>query len=120
MRSWGRPSSPTAHIAFCTLIEVLRPQILIMLPPAHPWASARPADLTRDAWQETRRRPRPQGPGASRSGLLRLAPGPRLFLQHDRNSVADRIGEAGCFRDQLLFLGVVSERDFLAGADQQL
>jgi len=30
MRSCASPSSPTAHIAFCTLDEVLRPQILIM------------------------------------------------------------------------------------------
>src|SRR5690606_5666928 len=28
MRSCGRPSSPTAHITFCTLDDVLRPQIL--------------------------------------------------------------------------------------------
>src|SRR5262245_33701934 len=53
-------------------------------------------------------------------GLLRLAPGPRLLLQHDRNAVADRIGEAGLFRDQLLFLRVISERHPLPRADQQL
>src|SRR5262245_43928424 len=33
MRSCGSSSSPTAHITFCTLTEVLRPQILIMAPP---------------------------------------------------------------------------------------
>src|SRR3954468_5672980 len=32
---------------------------------------------------------------------------PRLFGQHDRNAVADRIGELGGTRDQLLLLAVV-------------
>src|SRR6185437_13345496 len=34
MRSCGRPSSPTAHITFCTLIELRRPQTFSM--PATP------------------------------------------------------------------------------------
>src|SRR5437588_10749623 len=34
----------------------------------------------------------------------------RLFRQHDRNAVADRIGELGGARDQLLLLAVVFER----------
>src|SRR6516225_11236518 len=33
IRSCGSSSSPTAHITFCTFTEVLRPQILIMVPP---------------------------------------------------------------------------------------
>src|SRR3954468_246492 len=33
-----------------------------------------------------------------------------LFGQHDRNAVADRIGELGGARDQLLLLAVVLER----------
>src|SRR5262249_49811938 len=34
MRSCGSSSSPTAHITFCTLTEVFRPQILIMALPS--------------------------------------------------------------------------------------
>src|SRR5262249_30501663 len=33
MRSCASSSSPTAHITFCTLTEVFRPQTLIMAPP---------------------------------------------------------------------------------------
>ena len=33
MRYCGSSSSPTAHITFCTLTEVFRPQILIMALP---------------------------------------------------------------------------------------
>src|SRR5215470_8545931 len=36
MRSCGSSSSPTAHITFCTLTEVFRPQILIMALPSLP------------------------------------------------------------------------------------
>src|SRR6266481_9676715 len=36
MRSCGSSSSPTAHITFCTLTEVFRPQILIMAFPSLP------------------------------------------------------------------------------------
>src|SRR2546423_15524517 len=39
--------------------------------------------------------------------LIQLA---RLFGQHDRNAVADRIGELGGARDQLLLLAVIFER----------
>src|SRR3954471_15285785 len=35
---------------------------------------------------------------------------PRLFGQHDRNAVADRIRELGGARDQLLLLAVVFKR----------
>ena len=38
--------------------------------------------------------------------------------QHDRNAVADRIGELGRARDQLLLGGVVFERALGHGADQ--
>src|ERR1044071_5940119 len=33
----------------------------------------------------------------------------RLFGQHDRDAVADRVGELGGARDQLLLLGVIFE-----------
>src|SRR5262245_55169999 len=135
MRSWARPSSPTAQIAFCTLIEVLRPQILIMRPPAHPLSrhssevglsTGENRTLIPDTRAGAEHDPEKWIPvfgkdSCSRnSGLLRLAPGARLFLQHDRNSVADRIGEAGLFGDQLLLDGVVGERDPLLRADQEL
>src|SRR5438270_13478316 len=43
---------------------------------------------------------------------------PRLFGQHDRNAVADRIGELGGARDQLLLLAVVFERALGERADE--
>src|SRR3954452_23680275 len=43
---------------------------------------------------------------------------PRLFGQHDRNAVADRIGELGGARDQLLLLAVVFKRALGERADQ--
>src|SRR5262245_56645189 len=36
----------------------------------------------------------------------------RFFRQHDRNAIADRIGELGLARDQLLLIGVVFKRSF--------
>src|SRR5262245_64101402 len=86
MRSCGSSSSPIAHITFCTLTEVLRPQILIIRPPL---------------WM--------------RSRSIQAA----CFLgQHDRNAVADGIGELCGARDQLLLLGVVFERALGQRADQ--
>src|SRR5215218_11066339 len=43
---------------------------------------------------------------------------PRLFRQHDRDAVADRVGELGGTRDQLLLLGVVFKRALGQRADQ--
>src|SRR6516165_7855983 len=42
----------------------------------------------------------------------------RFFGQHDRDAVADRIGELGRARDQLLFLRIVFERTLGQRADQ--
>src|ERR1041384_2367548 len=42
----------------------------------------------------------------------------RLFGQHDRNAVADRVGELGGARDQLLALAVVFERPLGERADE--
>src|SRR5215208_4034777 len=43
---------------------------------------------------------------------------PRLFRQHDRDAVADRIGKLGRARDQLLLLGIVLQRTFGQWTDQ--
>src|SRR3990170_8606173 len=49
--------------------------------------------------------------------LVELA---RFLGQHDGNAVTDRIGEARGTADQLLTLGVVVERGFGQGTDQDL
>src|SRR3546814_8179643 len=41
-------------------------------------------------------------------------------LQHDRDAVADRIGEPRLIADQLLRRGVVAQRPLGQGADQEL
>src|SRR5215213_4503371 len=43
---------------------------------------------------------------------------PRLFRQHDRDAVADWVGELGRARDQLLLLCVILERALGQRADQ--
>src|SRR5579859_1434508 len=45
---------------------------------------------------------------------------PRLFLQHDRNAVADRIGELGRMRDQFVVLLIPDQRLLGLGTDQDL
>src|SRR5579871_617367 len=45
---------------------------------------------------------------------------PRLFLQHDRNAVADRISKLGRVRDQLVVLLIPDQRLLGFGADQDL
>src|ERR1700722_10408376 len=45
---------------------------------------------------------------------------PCLFRQHDRDAVADRIGELGRARDQFLLRGVVLERPLGQRTDQYL
>src|SRR5262249_33367848 len=53
------------------------------------------------------------------AGLERASIQPaRFFRQHDRDAGADRIGELGGARDQLLFLRVVFERALGQRADQ--
>ena len=49
--------------------------------------------------------------------LLSIQPA-RFLRQHDRNAVADRIGELGLARDQLLLGGVVFQRGLGQRADQ--
>src|SRR6476620_2406409 len=90
MRSHGSFSSPTAHIAFCTLDEVLRPHILSIA-------------FSRIALRLLL----PDDGGKHIVTSIQLA---RLFRQHDRYAVADRIGELGGARDQLLLLAVIFER----------
>src|SRR5476649_2137092 len=43
---------------------------------------------------------------------------PRLFGQHDRNAVADRIGELGGARNELLLFGVVFQHALGQRTDQ--
>src|SRR5579872_734071 len=43
---------------------------------------------------------------------------PRLLLQHDRNAVADRIGELGRMRDQFVVLLIPDQRLLGLGTDQ--
>src|SRR5580692_67515 len=43
---------------------------------------------------------------------------PRFIGQHDRDAVADRIGELGRARDQLLFLRVIFQRTLGQRTDQ--
>src|SRR5262245_25624209 len=53
------------------------------------------------------------------AGLERASIQPaRFFRQHDRDAGADRIGELGGARDQLLFLRIVFERALGQRADQ--
>src|SRR5215813_14104142 len=80
MRSCSSLSSPTAHIAFCTLDDVLRPQILIIA------ISLPDIFLANGAAKRDRR----GGPGDD--GWKRRAPlfePARLFRQHDGYAVAD-------------------------------
>src|SRR5215831_19120830 len=53
------------------------------------------------------------------AGLERASIQPaRFFRQHDRDAGADRIGELGGARDQLLFLRIIFERALGQRADQ--
>src|SRR4029078_1675122 len=45
---------------------------------------------------------------------------PRFLGQHDRDAIADRIGELGGARDQLLLVAVAFQRTLGDGADQHL
>src|SRR5262249_38714829 len=80
MRSCASLSSPSAHITFCTLIELLRPQIF---------------SIVSLQW-------------------------PRFFRQHDRDAVADRIGELGGAGYQFLLVRIVFERAFGDRANENL
>src|SRR5215204_552816 len=88
--------SPTAHITFCTLDEFLRPQIFSIALPARVGESG-------------------EGEGRNAASAFQLA---RFLRQHDRNAVADRVGELGRAGDQLLLLGVIFQRALGQRADQ--
>src|SRR4029077_10932588 len=106
------PISPIAHITFWTFDDVVRPQIFMVF---SRWrhcerseaisatgACASEAGLLRGVYPWARRR---RDPRARNDDELVQPPG---FLgQHDRDAVADRIGELGRARDQFLLLGVI-------------
>src|ERR1700692_1157775 len=94
MRSWASSSSPMPHITFWTWAEFLRPQTFSM--------------------------GRSSMTSAMGSGAPRSIERTRLLGQHDRNAVADRIGELGRARDQFLLVLVVFERALCQRADQDL
>src|SRR5262249_49634177 len=119
MRSCGSSSSPTAHITFCTLIELLRPQILSIY--------KTPQALRRrgPAWAPTRKqtpalpRGQPQGlPLHDMHRVLWLFQRTRFLRQHDRDAVADRIGQFCRAGNQLLLLRVVFQRALGQRADE--
>src|SRR6185295_9078265 len=119
MRSCGSPISSTAHITFCTLAEVFRPQTLITCC-LSPISCSLHAGLTRGSLP-TRRVHRivawiaGSSPAMTIGGSLDTA---RLLRQHDRDAVADRVGELGRTRDQFLLLRVVFERRLGQRTDQ--
>src|SRR5579875_474759 len=132
MRSCARPSSPTAHIAFCTLDEVLRPQILSMrlsfLPSAIRSGRAPGARITVAlmaprpvAVRAIGLRPNATRRGSGTAAAVQASFQPARFLrQHDRNHVANGIGKLGLARDQLLPFGVVFERALRQRTDENL
>src|SRR5262249_30732290 len=114
MRSCGSLSSPTAHMTFCTLMEFLRPQIFSMMPPVRSSRIESARRASRAVCSTSRRREREDAEFVAAWSLQRAC----LFGEHDRNAVADRIGELGGARDQLLSLGVVFERALGERADE--
>src|SRR5262245_62415404 len=107
MRSCGRPSSPTAHITFCTLTEVFRPQILIIAIPLARSSVCRPAVLqTRNPGAGMPPAPLALGGGHNvesctlaeceedHNGGTSIQAS-RLLGQHDRDAAAARIGKLG-------------------------
>src|SRR5262249_2135402 len=100
MRSCASPISPIAHITFCTFDDVVRPQIFMVFLPISVIASeakqSPPRRMCRGDCFGVLRTPRNDSEKS-------LQP-PRFLGQHDRNAVADRIGELGGARDQLLLL----------------
>src|ERR1039458_9270910 len=55
---------------------------------------------------------------AKSCGFISVLQPPRFVGQHDRDAVADRIGELGRPRDQLLPLGIIAERGARQRADE--
>src|SRR5882762_6308328 len=76
------------------------------------------AGVTGAALGRTRSRRRQLRPALR--GDLVVAQRARLVDQHDRDAVADRIGEPGLFADQLLRGAVVAQRSLGQRADQDL
>src|ERR1700722_11510411 len=124
MRSCGSPISSTAHITFCTFDEVFRPQTLInaVLPTfdASPDPGGQPSEKAVARAREATPPFEPPCPARIVSGGYRhsLFDLPRFLRQHDRNAVADRVGELGGARDELLLLPVVFEWRFGQRTDQ--
>src|SRR5262249_53357717 len=113
MRSCSSLSSPTAHIAFCTLDDVLRPQILIIaiysliFPGLESWSRGAAKQYRRDR------------PGDEvETDTSSLFEPTRFFRQHDGDAVTDRIGELGLARNQFVTLSVVFERPLRQRADE--
>src|SRR6185369_14311343 len=129
MRVCSSPSSPTAHIAFCTLDDVLRPQIFSMhfspkslfrIPGAAQRLSGAPQNRDPGCYEDWSRIGGASLRAAPRPGHKPLLQPPRFFRQHDRDAVADRIGELGRARDQLLPLRVVFQRALGERTDEDL
>src|SRR5215218_5883421 len=122
MRSCGTPSSPSAHITFCTLTEVLRPQTLIMsfpsptlsCPHSRACRIARIVDVPPGSREcritHSSRRMTPKK-------MTSIEP-TGFFRQHDWDAGSDRIGELGRTRDQLLLTRIVFEWSLGHWADQ--
>src|SRR5262249_23715135 len=104
-RSWASPRSPIAHITFWTLDEVFLPHTLSI-------ASSCLFDTNRSAGAENNQRMIPKSGNrfSEQDHAPSLIESPGFLRQHDGDAVADRIGELGGTRDQLLFLRVVLER----------
>src|SRR6516165_10566826 len=88
MRSCGSSSSPTAHITFCTLTEVFRPQILIMAPPL----PARDGRLVVATNSSLRRGKKQDAPGARAAAANTFKLQNSLFgtIQNNGNTAGER------------------------------
>src|ERR1700745_1677141 len=97
-RSCASLRSPIAHITFWTFDDVFLPHTLSIasscLFESKPSSRSEEANTSVEA--------------------------PRFLRQHDRDAVADRVGELGGARDQLLLLGVVFQRRLCDRAHQEL
>src|SRR4051812_46265699 len=98
MRSCGSFSSASAHITFCTLIDVLRPQILSMALPqiifAGLWLDscvcACPLGSSPGACFSENRHPLFRDMRSPHVARFFVADGARLIEAHNGNPVADR------------------------------
>src|SRR5215468_2753005 len=81
-----------------------------------------PSELGRPAlWRYQVARPTVEWTSALAQGVeLVIGERARLFLQHDRDALANRIGEPGRLADQLLRRRVVNQRGLGARTNQKL